>query len=100
MIYDKYRDRDFAANAQKEVEEIRRRALLVGGVTTGGAFLLNEFTRLTMRSRKLKYSLLKHLNINLFLLPCSHFQAEGSQRAVLVAGPHRGKQILLRLAGA
>ena len=52
VLFDKYRDRDFAANAQKEVEVIRRRALTVGGVTTGAAFFLNELTRLTMRSRK------------------------------------------------
>jgi exonuclease I len=61
VLFDKYRDRDFAANAQKEVEEIRRRALTVGGVTTGAAFVLNELTRLSMRSRKslLKEELLK-----------------------------------------
>lgn len=27
IIFDKYRDRDFAANAQKEVEVLRRKAL-------------------------------------------------------------------------
>lgn len=52
VLFDRYRDRDVAANAQKEVEEIRRRALTVGGVTTGAAFVLNELTRLSMRSRK------------------------------------------------
>lgn len=52
VLFDRYRDRDFAANAQKEVEEIRKRALTVGGVTTGAAFVLNELTRLSMRSRK------------------------------------------------
>ena len=52
VIFDKYRDRDYAANAQKEVEAIRRKALTVGAVTTGAAFVLNEAVRLSMRSRK------------------------------------------------
>jgi hypothetical protein len=50
VIYDRYRDADFASNAQKEVEQIRRKALLVGAVSSGAAFFLNEVTRLTMRS--------------------------------------------------
>ena len=58
ILYDKYRDRDFANNAQKEVEEIRKRALTVGAVTTFGAFVLNEVSRLSMRSRKLCASLI------------------------------------------
>lgn len=52
ILYEKYRDRDFAANAQKEVEDIRRQALKVGAITSGAAFFLNEVSRLTMRSRK------------------------------------------------
>ena len=52
ILFEKYRDRDFANNAQKEVEEIRRRALTVGAATTAAAFVLNEFSRLSMRSRK------------------------------------------------
>jgi hypothetical protein len=52
IIYDKYKDRDFAANAQKEVEELRRRAAYAGGATTLFAFVANEGARLTMRSRK------------------------------------------------
>ncbi len=52
ILYEKYRDRDFANNAQKEVEEIRKRALNVGAITTFGAFVLNEVSRLSMRSRK------------------------------------------------
>jgi t-SNARE complex subunit (syntaxin) len=52
ILYDKYRDRHFAANAQKEVEDIRRTALKVGAATTAGAFILNEVSRLSMRSRK------------------------------------------------
>ncbi len=53
VLFDRYRDRDFVSNAQKEVEDIRKRALTVGGITTGGAFVINELSRLTMRSRKL-----------------------------------------------
>jgi len=52
VIFDKYRDRDYAANAQKEVEAIRHRALTVGATTTGAAFVLNEVARLSLRSRK------------------------------------------------
>jgi hypothetical protein len=52
ILFEKYRDRDFAANAAKEVEDIRKRALTVGAATTAGAFLLNEAARLSMRSRK------------------------------------------------
>ena len=52
VIFDRYKDNEFAASAQKEVEDIRRKALTVGAVTSGGAFVLNELARLTMRSRK------------------------------------------------
>ncbi len=52
VLFDKYRDRDFAANAQKEVEEIRRRALNLGAGSTAAIFFLNELARLSMRSRK------------------------------------------------
>ena len=54
ILFDKYRDRDLAANAQKEVEEIRRKALNLGAGTTAAIFVLNEFARLSMRSRKLR----------------------------------------------
>lgn len=54
ILFEKYRDRDFAANAQKEVEDIRRKALNVGAGTTAAAFVLNEIARLSMRSRKSK----------------------------------------------
>lgn len=50
-LYDKYRDRDFAANAQKEVEAYRHKALAVGAGATATAFFANEAVRLTMRSR-------------------------------------------------
>ena len=52
ILFDKYRDRDLAANAQKEVEEIRRKALNLGAGTTAAIFVLNELARLSMRSRK------------------------------------------------
>ena len=51
VLYDRYKDRHFAKNAQKEVEEIRRKSFLVGLTTSGLAFFGNEFIRLTMRSR-------------------------------------------------
>lgn len=64
IIFDRYRDRDFARNAAKEVEDIRRKALTVGAATTAGAFVLNEFARLTMRSRKFKQC--RHCSIMIF----------------------------------
>lgn len=55
ILYERYRDRDFVANAQKEVEDIRRKALAVGAATTTAAFVGNEIVRLTMRSRIIHY---------------------------------------------
>ena len=51
VLFDRYKDKDFARNAAKEVEEIRRKALLQGTSITVGAFLTNEAIRLTMRTR-------------------------------------------------
>jgi hypothetical protein len=51
VIYDRYRDRSFAENAQKEVESFRKQSFLVGMTTSVLAFVGNEFIRLTMRSR-------------------------------------------------
>ena len=50
VLFDLYKDSDFAANATKEVEAIRRHALLTGALTSGGLIALNEFVRLTCRS--------------------------------------------------
>lgn len=52
VLFDRYKDADFAANAQKEVEEIRHKAFKRGLIATGAVFVLNEFTRLSARSRK------------------------------------------------
>ncbi len=52
VLYDRYKDREFAASAQKEVEDIRKRALLVGAASSAVAFIGNEAIRLTMRTRK------------------------------------------------
>lgn len=57
VLYDRYQDRDFAANATKEVEQIRRKALYTGALISGVAFVGNEATRLTMRSRTNHFSL-------------------------------------------
>ena len=54
ILYDRYKDRDFAANAQKEVEDIRKKAVFYGAAASGAAFFANEAARLTMRSRKFK----------------------------------------------
>ena len=51
-LFEKYRDADFAANAGKEVEEIRNKALKKGAIATGAVFVLNEVARLSARSRK------------------------------------------------
>jgi hypothetical protein len=52
IIFDRYKDADFAANAQKEVEQIRNKAVYVGAGATASIFALNEIVRLTKRSRK------------------------------------------------
>ena len=52
VLYDRYKDREFVAGAQKDVEDIRRKALLVGATTSALAFVSNEAIRLTMRTRK------------------------------------------------
>lgn len=49
VLYDKYRDRAFADNAQKEVENFRKQSFLVGMTTSVVAFAGNELIRLTMR---------------------------------------------------
>ena len=66
VLFDRYKDRDFAANAYKEVEEIRRDALVKGTSITVAAFVANEAIRLTMRTRK--YSLNDNSIIALFKL--------------------------------
>ena len=92
ILFEKYRDRDFAANAQKEVEDIRSTALKVGAVTSGAAFVLNELTRLSMRSRK--FLIPQARNQSSFY---SDFQAESSECPVLAGRSHRRQQVLLRL---
>ena len=54
-LYDNYRDSDFAANAQKEVDDIRRKSFLVGATTSALAFAGNEFIRLSMRTRTILF---------------------------------------------
>lgn len=55
VLFDKYKDRDFVANAQKEIEQFRTKSLLIGAGITGSAFFLNEVVRLTKRSRILSF---------------------------------------------
>jgi len=50
-LHDLYKDNHLAKNAQKDVEQIRRKALLVGVSTSASMFVLNEAVRLTSRSR-------------------------------------------------
>ena len=63
LLFDKYRDRDFVANAQKEVEDIRRKALNVGAGSTAAIFVLNELARLSLRSRKYPFLNTRNLYI-------------------------------------
>jgi hypothetical protein len=49
-LYDKYRDQEFAANATKEIEQIRRRADYQGMIMTAAIFGGNELARLTLRT--------------------------------------------------
>jgi len=60
ILYDNYRDNHFAENAQRDVEAIRRSATVWGAGITTGAFVANEFARLSMRSPLFK---LKPLNV-------------------------------------
>lgn len=53
ILYDRYKDREIVNSAQKDVEDIRRKALYVGAATSGAIFFANEAVRLTQRSRKL-----------------------------------------------
>ena len=52
IIFDHYNNSSYAKHAQEDIEQIRNRATNWGlGITTG-AFIANEFVRMTMRSRK------------------------------------------------
>lgn len=52
VLFDNYKDKAYARDAQADIARIRNRAANVGlGVTTG-AFVLNEVIRMSMRSRK------------------------------------------------
>lgn len=64
VLYDNYRDNLYAKNAQQEIEGMRNKATNVGMSLTTGAFVANEFARLTMRSRK--YIRKTLMDINLF----------------------------------
>ena len=52
VLFDNYKERSYASNAAKDVAQIRTSARNVGVGVTLGAFIANEFTRMTMRSRK------------------------------------------------
>lgn len=52
ILYDKYKDRSTVVTAQKDVEDLRRKAYYVGAATSGAVFFVNEIVRLTQRSRK------------------------------------------------
>ena len=60
VLYDNYKEKDFANNAQKEIESYRNRATNWGAGITLGAFVANEFVRVSMRSRKYTSSSLTH----------------------------------------
>lgn len=51
-LFEKYQDQEFAANATKEVEEIRNRATNQGIALTALIFGGNELARMTLRTRK------------------------------------------------
>ena len=55
VLYDNYKERSFARNAAKDAAQLRTSASNWGLGITLSAFVANEFTRMTMRSRK--YSL-------------------------------------------
>lgn len=51
-LFEKYGDQPYAANAMKEVEQIRRDAQNMGFYISAATFGVNELVRLTMRTRK------------------------------------------------
>lgn len=53
VIFDNYKDKHYAREAQRDVERIRNKASNIGITVTTSAFILNEAARITMRSRKL-----------------------------------------------
>jgi hypothetical protein len=50
VIYDNYKDNFYVKTAQKEVEDLRNRAVKLGAGISSVAFIANEFARLSMRS--------------------------------------------------
>jgi hypothetical protein len=67
VLYDNYRDNQYAKNAQQEVEGMRRKATYTGAGITASAFIGNELARLTLRSPLFKLNV---QNVALvFLLP-------------------------------
>ena len=63
-----YGDQEFAANATKEVEAIRKRANQLGAFFSITAFGLNEVARMTLRTRKLILSFLMCVYAAMFKL--------------------------------
>jgi len=61
VLYDNYKEKDFANNAQREVEAFRNKATNYGAAITVSAFVANEFVRVSMRSRKYFHDLLTTL---------------------------------------
>jgi hypothetical protein len=52
VLVDNYADQHLVYSAPTEIEDMRKRAHKMGILTSMGLFGLNEFTRLTLRSRK------------------------------------------------
>ena len=52
ILFENYRDKAYAKDAQREIEDIRNRASNVGLGMTTGAFILNEAVRMSSRTRK------------------------------------------------
>ena len=52
ILFDHYKETAYARDAQKEVDAIRTSATKWGMSISTGAFVANEFARVSMRSRK------------------------------------------------
>lgn len=76
---EKYADQEFAANATKEVESIRRNADFTGYAVTAAAFGLNEVARLTLRSPFFK---LKAQNVFFWLLAPVYFARAAADKDI------------------
>ena len=95
VLYDHYQEKPYVRHAQQEVEGIRNSATNFGFGISTGAFVLNEFARMKMRSRK---SIL--ISLNPVFLYYSPLQTPTTQCSFLGVCSNCHVQIGFRKQGA